>query len=103
MLRDEVEASLDDPRFVGIGEIGLDFFVPGGDVARQREVYTAQLKIARDFDLPVMCHVRKSQDQVIAELRRFNVTRGIAHAFNGSVQQAEAYIRKASSLASAAT
>lgn len=91
-LRGQIEASLADPRFVGIGEIGLDFFVPGLDAARQREVYAAQLRIARDFDLPVICHVRKSQDQVVAQLRRFNVRRGIAHAFNGSFQQADAYI-----------
>ncbi|KAG0162286.1 hypothetical protein DFQ30_002415 [Apophysomyces sp. BC1015] len=92
VLRGQVQASLDDPRFVGIGEIGLDFFVPGLDAVRQREVCPVLVKIARDFDLPVICHVLKSQDQVVAELRRFNVTRGIAHAFNGSVQQAEAYI-----------
>ncbi|WP_323072528.1 TatD family hydrolase [Mycetohabitans endofungorum] len=92
VLRSEIHASLDDPRFVGIGEIGLDFFVPGLDAVRQREIYTAQLKMARDFDLPVICHVRKSQDSVIAELRRFNVVRGIVHAFNGSFQQADAYI-----------
>jgi TatD DNase family protein len=92
VLRAEIEASLSDPRFVGIGEIGLDFFVPGLDEARQRFVYTEQLKLAREFDLPAICHVRKSQDPVLAELRRFNVTRGIAHAFNGSFQQAEAYI-----------
>jgi TatD DNase family protein len=91
-LRAEIEASLDDPRFVGIGEIGLDFFVPGLDDERQRFFYTEQLKLARDFDLPAICHVRKSQDAVLAQLRRFNVKRGIAHAFNGSIQQADAYI-----------
>ncbi|WP_323120670.1 TatD family hydrolase [Burkholderia alba] len=92
LLRMEIEASLDDPRFVAIGEIGLDYFVPGLDEARQQFFYQAQLKLARDFDLPVLCHVRKSQDRVLAGLRRFNVRRGIAHAFNGSFQQAQAYL-----------
>jgi TatD DNase family protein len=92
LLRMEIEASLDDPRFVAIGEIGLDYFVPGLDEARQQHFYQAQLKLAREFDLPVLCHVRKSQDRVLAGLRRFNVRRGIAHAFNGSFQQAEAYL-----------
>jgi TatD DNase family protein len=91
-LRGEIEASLGDPRFVGIGEIGLDFFVPGLDEARQQHFYDAQLKLAREFDLPVICHVRKSQDQVIKGLRRNGVHRGIAHAFNGSFQQAQAFI-----------
>jgi TatD DNase family protein len=92
LLRMEIEASLDDPLFVGIGEIGLDYFVDGLDDARQQFFYNGQLQIAREFDLPVICHVRKSQDQVIKGLRRHQIHRGIAHAFNGSFQQAQAYI-----------
>ena len=92
LLRMEIEASLDDPAFIGIGEIGLDYFVPGLDAARQESFYLAQVKLARDFDLPVLCHVRKSQDRVLAGLRRFGVRSGIAHAFNGSFQQAEAFL-----------
>ncbi|HTH60332.1 MAG TPA: TatD family hydrolase [Paraburkholderia sp.] len=91
-LRREIDASLADPRFVGVGEIGLDYFVPGLDADRQRYFYDAQLKLARDFDLPAICHVRKSQDQVLKGLRTHGVRRGIAHAFNGSFQQAQAYI-----------
>ena len=88
----EIEASLDDPRFVAIGEIGLDYFVEGLDNPRQEHFYYEQLKLAREFELPVLCHVRKSQDRVLAGLRRFGVRRGIAHAFNGSFQQAGAFI-----------
>ncbi|WP_433704518.1 TatD family hydrolase [Paraburkholderia sacchari] len=93
-LRAEVEASLVDPRFVGIGEIGLDYFAPGLDDARQQYFYDAQLRVAREFDLPAICHVRKSQDQVLKGLRRHGVRRGIAHAFNGSFQQASAFIEQ---------
>ncbi len=91
-LRREIEASLADPRFVGIGEIGLDYFVPNLEDARQRHFYDAQLALAREFDLPVICHVRKSQDLVLKGLRRYGVKHGIAHAFNGSFQQAGAFI-----------
>jgi len=92
VLRELVAASMGDPRFVGIGEIGLDYFVPGLDDARQTFFYYEQLKIARDFDLPVICHVRKSQDKVLKGLRVHNNRAGIAHAFNGSFQQAQAFI-----------
>jgi len=51
-----------------------------------------QLRIARDFELPVLCHVRKSQDQVLKHVRQIGPAGGIAHAFNGSFQQAQAYI-----------
>lgn len=91
-LRREVGASIGDPRFVGIGEIGLDFFVAGLDAAHQTWLYVEQLKIAREFDLPVLLHVRKSQDQVGAQLRKLGVRQGIAHAFNGSHEQARRFI-----------
>lgn len=91
-LRREVAASIDDPRLVAIGEIGLDFFVPGLDAAHQTWLYAEQLKIAREFDLPVLLHVRKSQDQVYAQLRRVGVRQGIAHAFNGSHEQARRFV-----------
>lgn len=95
-LRDAVAAAMDDAAFVGIGEIGLDFFVPGLDQEKQRSFYAAQLRIAREFDLPVVLHVRKSQDALLAGLRRAGFgaggAAGIAHAFNGSMQQAEAFI-----------
>ena len=101
-LRRAVAAALDDPRFVAIGEIGLDLFVPSlvtpDAVARQTWFFDEQLKIARDFDLPVLLHVRRAQDQVLAGLRRVRRGRedpqatGIAHAFNGSRQQADHYL-----------
>jgi TatD DNase family protein len=77
---------------VAIGEIGLDFFVPGIDAARQEEVFAGQLRLARDFDLPVLLHVRRAVDAVLKQLRRFGVRSGIAHAFNGSRQQADEFI-----------
>jgi TatD DNase family protein len=76
-----------------VGEIGLDFFVAGADVARQEHFFVEQLKIARDADLPVLLHVRRAVDQVLGKLRRIRLPGGIAHAFNGSRQQADEFIR----------
>jgi len=81
-----------DPRLVAIGEIGLDYFVPGLDPARQERFYRAQLQLARRFDLPVILHVRRSADKLLKGLRDVPVRGGIAHAFNGSLQQAQAFI-----------
>ncbi len=78
---------------VAIGEIGLDYYMPAFDAVRQEHFFTEQLKIARDVDLPVLLHVRRSVDQVLKCLRRIGVRGGIAHAFNGSRQQAETFIR----------
>jgi TatD DNase family protein len=87
-LRQAIEAARGHPRFVGLGEIGLDFFVPGLDLERQRHFFVEQMRLAREFELPVILHVRRSVDAVAKEVRRFRPVSGIAHAFNGSEQQA---------------
>lgn len=95
-LRDMVIASLEDPRFVAIGEIGLDFFVPDistGDARNQQErFYAAQLDLAIEFGLPVVLHVRRSQDILLKHLRHRPRIGGFAHAFNGSLQQAQQFV-----------
>jgi TatD DNase family protein len=81
-----------DPRLVAVGEIGLDLFVPGLDPARQELFYGGQLALAQRHGLPVILHVRRSADALLKHLRRHPV-RGIAHAFNGSLQQASEFVR----------
>jgi TatD DNase family protein len=92
VLASSLQAHRADPRLVAVGEIGLDGFVPGLDMARQVEIFRAQLELARAHDLPVILHVRRSVDRLLQHLRQVRVRGGIAHAFNGSSQQARALI-----------
>ncbi len=94
LLAQALHEHRDDPRLVAVGEIGLDFFVPGLDRARQEFFYRAQLKLARRAGLPVILHVRRSADALLAGLRRIEVAGGIAHAFNGSTEQAQAFVAR---------
>lgn len=91
-LRREIEASIGDPRFVAIGEIGLDHFVPGLDRDRQLQFFEAQLELASEFSLPVILHLRRAQDAILKQLRRYRPPGGIAHSFNGSEQQARQFL-----------
>ena len=86
-------ARIESWRPVAIGEIGLDLFAPGLDYATQEHFYVEQLKIAREHDLPVLLHCRRANDQILKQLRRFKLKGGIAHAFSGSRQQADAYLK----------
>lgn len=78
---------------LAVGEIGLDLFVSDSDPARQTYFFVEQLKLAREFDLPVLLHVRRAVDPILKQLRRIRVRGGIAHAFNGSRQQADEFIK----------
>jgi TatD DNase family protein len=81
---------------VAVGEIGLDFFVPALCMPEMRErqwvFYLAQLQLAQKHGLPVILHVRRSADLLLKGLRQCPVGSGIAHAFNGSAQQAQTFV-----------
>jgi TatD DNase family protein len=81
-----------DNKLVAIGEIGLDFYVTKHNKETQEYFFTEQLKLAQTHQLPVILHVRRAIDDVLKHLRRIKVRGGIAHAFNGSMQQAQAFI-----------
>ena len=95
-LTKDAQGLRSDARLVAVGEIGLDFFVPAlcEPVMREKQefFYHAQLKLAQKFKLPVILHVRKSADELLKGLRRHLVQGGIAHAFNGSFQQAQTFV-----------
>lgn len=78
---------------VAVGEIGLDFYLPGQDKAAQIRLFEAQVELAQQFNLPVIFHVRKAHDEILKVLRRAKLKGGIVHAFNGSMQQAEFYMQ----------
>jgi TatD DNase family protein len=74
---------------VAVGECGLDYFVDGLDPRDQLYFFEAQLRLAREFDLPVIVHARRAVDAVITAIRRIGGLRGVVHSFSGSPQQAE--------------
>lgn len=78
---------------IAIGEVGLDGMVPNLDQQKQLDFFYAQLKLARELDLPIILHIRKAQDAILKGLRQFRPKGGVAHAFNGSLQQAEQFIK----------
>ncbi|HYW56780.1 MAG TPA: TatD family hydrolase [Polaromonas sp.] len=96
----ELSLRASDPRLVAVGEIGLDYFVPELSQSplreRQEFFYRQQLLLARKHELPVILHVRRSADRLLKHLRELAPEHGwsgIAHAFNGSEQQAMEFIK----------
>ena len=78
---------------IAVGEIGLDFFIKELDKNKQLALFSKQLELAIEQQLPVILHVRKAHDEIINSLKQHNFAEGgIVHAFNGSIQQAHHYI-----------
>ncbi len=80
---------------VAVGEIGIDLWGSRAESQRQIELFAAQLAIAANAGLPVLLHLRGRGvvDEAISLLKHYRFAHGgIAHAFSGSLQQAERLI-----------
>lgn len=90
---DQLDALLQsNPEVVAVGEIGLDYYLPDTDRQAQLVLFRDQLTLAQCHHRPLILHVRKAHDEVLAQLRRHRVCGGVVHAFSGSRQQACQYI-----------
>jgi len=85
---DELRGWIERERPCAVGECGLDFFVAGLDAELQQQYFMGQLRVARDFDLPVIVHARRAVDAVIAAIKQVGGLRGVVHSFPGSPEQA---------------
>tara|TARA_R110000868_G_scaffold51734_2_gene163520 strand:- start:4211 stop:4993 length:783 start_codon:yes stop_codon:yes gene_type:complete len=82
------------PRLCAVGEFGLDYFLQQLDRQRQQQLFEAQLKLASEFELPALLHVRRAHAATIATLKRLKPARGgIIHAFAGSYEEAREYLK----------
>lgn len=93
-LQRRLQQLIGHSKLCAIGEVGLDYYIPGPDKIRQQALFEAQVRLAVDFDLPLLLHVRRAHAAVIATLKRYRPRRGgIAHAFSGSFEEAREYQR----------
>ncbi len=92
-LANYLRSGIGNQRACAVGECGLDYFLPELDPTLQMHYFEAQLRLAREFDLPVIVHARRAHDAVIHGLRRFGITKGVVHSFAGSEVQASALFK----------
>ncbi len=88
----QLRSWLEQEPAVAVGECGLDFFIPNFNQSAQEALFLQHLQLARDFDLPLIIHARKSLDIILKHIRRIDHLRGVIHSFAGSQQQADQLI-----------
>ena len=77
-------------KVVAVGETGLDYFYNHSLHDDQRRVFAEHLKIAAEFDLPVIVHSRKAFDETLEVLKKFrDIKKVVFHCFSGSAEQAK--------------
>lgn len=87
---DKLKKQIDTEDIIAIGEIGLDYYHSYGTREKQKALFVSQLEIAKEYDKPIILHIRESFDDVISCLKEIRPSsRGIAHCFSGNINQAK--------------
>ena len=86
-----IEESCSSISFIGIGEIGLDFYWDATYKAEQLKAFESQLRWASRYRLPVVIHQRAAFDELYALMESFRpeALTGIFHCFGGTADEAE--------------
>lgn len=87
-----LEEMLADEKVCALGEIGLDYHYDNTDKAVQAEVFTLQLQLAQQLDLPVIIHSRDACEDTMKILKQYK-PRGVVHCFSGSAETAAEVVK----------
>ena len=88
---DFIKSNIMNKKIIAIGEIGLDYHYTKENKDKQIRLLEIQLKIAEEFNLPVIIHSRDATLDTINTLKKFKV-KGVIHSFSGSLETANIYI-----------
>jgi len=89
-----VEIELAKNKYIAVGEIGLDLYWDKTKLEVQKRAFIHQIKLAKQYQIPIAIHVRDAFDEAIeiVESHNDNTLRGVFHCFTGSIVQAERVI-----------
>lgn len=84
-------------KVLAIGECGLDYFhLKDGDLEKQKEAFIAQIELANELDIPLMLHIRNSDEDLstsayqdaLGILKKYSKVKGVIHFFAGELKDA---------------
>ena len=89
---EQIKALAASEKVRAIGEIGLDYHYEGYDADVQKDIFTRQLRLAQELELPVIIHIRDAMGDAMDILREYR-PRGVIHCFSGSKETAKEAVR----------
>ena len=88
---DYIIQNVDNPKIVGIGEIGLDYHYVKDNIEKQKDLFRKQLDIATEYNLPVVVHSRDAIEDTYNILSEYKL-KGSIHCFSSSLEMARKFI-----------
>lgn len=94
-LSDMEEIIKSNPKIIGIGEIGLDYYWDKSFKELQKEVFIKQIEFANQMNLPLNIHSREAHLDTLEILKKYNKnSTAIMHCFSGSLEFARECIKE---------
>lgn len=94
-LSDMEEIIKNNPKIIGIGEIGLDYYWDKSFKELQKEVFIKQIEFANQMNLPLNIHSREAHLDTLEILKKYNKnSTAIMHCFSGSLEFARECIKE---------
>lgn len=89
-----MEKELESGIYVGVGEVGLDFYWDATFEKQQFDAFETQLDWAKQLHLPLSIHCRNAFDKMVSilEKKQDGGLRGIMHCFTGTEEEAKVYL-----------
>lgn len=81
--------------FIAVGEVGLDFYWSREFEQQQLEAFEEQVRWSIEYDLPLMIHCRKGQNEMVHILKKYEsqLPGGVFHCFTGNENEADAFLQ----------
>ena len=83
-----IEELLHNPRVIGVGECGLDYFRMNSPIEDQERCLKVHIAMSNEFDKPMVVHVREAWPDVLRVLDEGSAERVVIHCFSGDAQLA---------------
>ena len=89
-----IEENINNPKIVGIGEIGLDYHYQDNDKEKQKEVFIKQIKLAKKYNKTIVVHSRDSINDTYQILKEYaKDLKIVLHCYSGSLEMAYNFIK----------
>lgn len=86
--------NIDNPKIVGIGEIGLDYYHNNENKASQKKLFLRQIDISLRANKPIVIHCREAIQDTVDILKEKNINNAVMHCYSGSLETAKDLVKQ---------
>jgi len=87
-----IEDNINNPKIVGIGEIGLDYYWTKDTKEKQMELFIKQIELANKNNKTIVIHSREAINDTYNILEKYLKTKAVMHCYSSGLEMAKKFI-----------